>query len=70
MNGILVPEADPDALGRALIEFAGDPARLDAIGRAASRTVAEEFDLETQVSKLEGYYQEAIEEAWISPVAS
>ncbi len=70
VNGILVPEGDHGALGRALLDLASDPVRLTAMAAAASKTVAEEFDLATQVRKLEGYYQEAIEEAWISPVAA
>ena len=70
VSGVLVPEGDHAALGRAMLDLASDPARLGAMGAAASKTVAENFDLATQVVKLEGYYQEAIEEAWISPVAA
>ena len=70
VNGWLVPEGDHEALGRALLELAADPARLGAMGAAAAKTVTEDFDLAAQVAKLEGYYQEAIEEAWISPVAA
>lgn len=69
VNGWLVPEGDDAALGRALLELAAAPARLNEMAAAASKTVAENFDLRAQVRKLEGYYQEAIEEAWISPVA-
>ncbi len=70
VNGWLVPEGDHTALGQALIAHAADPGRLAAMGEAASKSVTENFELRTQVRKLEGYYQEAIEEAWISPVAS
>ena len=69
VNGWLVPEGDHDALGRALIDLAADPTRLTTMGEAASKSVTQNFDLRAQVRKLEGYYQEAIEEAWISPVA-
>ena len=69
VNGILVPEGDHVALGRAMLDLAADPARLGAMGESGSKTVAENFELGAQVRKLEGYYQEAIEEAWISPVA-
>ncbi len=70
VSGWLVPEGDHAALGQAMVELAADPARLDAMGAAAAKSVAENFDLPTQVRKLEGYYQEAIEEAWISPMAA
>ncbi len=70
VNGWLVPEGDHAVLGQALIDLAADPNRLTAMGEAASKFVTENFDLPAQVRKLEGYYQEAIEEAWISPVAS
>ena len=70
INGWLVPEGDHAALAQGLLDLAADPVRLAAMGEAASKSVAENFDLSTQVQKLESYYQEAIEEAWISPVAS
>ncbi len=70
VSGWLVPEGEYTALGQAFINLAADPARLTTMGEAATKSVAENFDLRAQVRKLEGYYQEAIEEAWISPVAS
>ena len=69
VSGWLVAEGDHAALGRAMLDLTADPARLGAMGAAASKSVAENFELHAQVKKLEGYYQEAIEEAWISPVA-
>ena len=70
VNGWLVPEGGYIALGQAMIDLAADPSQLATLGEAASKSVTENFDLRAQVRKLEGYYQEAIEEAWISPVAS
>ncbi len=69
VNGWLVPEGDHAALGQAMTDLAANPDRLTAMGEAAAKSVAENFDLRAQVRKLENYYQEAIEEAWISPVA-
>ena len=51
VNGVLVPEGDHEALGRALLELAADPARLTAMGAAASKSVAENFDLPAQVGE-------------------
>ena len=58
--GWLVPERADEALGEALCQLAGDPARLAAMGRAASRAVEENFSLAAQARKLEEYYQEAM----------
>ena len=66
VSGWLVAEGDHAALGQALVDLAADPARLTAIADAAAKSVAENFALNIQARKLEGYYQEAMEEAWIS----
>ena len=66
VNGWLVAEGDHAALGQALVDLAADPARLSALADAAAKSVAENFALSTQTRKLEDYYQEAMEEAWIS----
>ena len=60
-TGWLVAEGDHAALGEALCQFAADPARLEAMGRAASQAVEESFSLAVQGRKLEEYYQEAME---------
>ena len=62
-SGWLVAEGDHAALGEALVEFAADPARLEAMGRAGARSVEENFSLVVQARKLEEYYQEAMEKA-------
>lgn len=66
VSGWLVAEGDHAALGQALVDLAADPLRLTAMADAAAKSVAENFALNTQVRQLEDYYQEAMEEAWIS----
>ncbi len=65
-SGWLVEEGDHAALGQALCDFAASPEQLAEIGAAGSREVAEKFELKAQAEKLQEYYTEAIEEAWIS----
>lgn len=67
VSGILVAEQDHAALAKALLDLAADPARLGAMGAAAAKSVAENFSLAAQARKLEDYYQEAMEEAWLGP---
>ena len=59
-TGCLVTEGDHAALGAALCELAADPARLEAMGVAASRSVAENFSLNAQARNLEERYREAL----------
>ena len=66
VSGWLVPEGDHAALGRAMVDLAANPARLGTMAEAAAKSVAENFALNAQARKLEDYYQEAMEEAWIS----
>ncbi len=63
VGGWLVPEGDHEALGRAMLDLAADPARLEAMAAAGSRSVTENFDLATQARKLESYYREALNPA-------
>ena len=66
VTGILVAEKDYAMLGNALIAAAGNPAQLSAMSAAAAQSVVENFSLAAQARKLEEYYQEAMEEAWLS----
>src|SRR5581483_7648686 len=59
-TGLLVPERDDEALFNAMIELTSSPERLFALGRAASEAVGENFEHETQIRKLESYYDEAV----------
>jgi colanic acid/amylovoran biosynthesis glycosyltransferase len=56
VSGILVNERDDRALGDALIDCAKDSARLAAMGRAASESVAKNFNQTEQTSRLEEIY--------------
>ncbi len=62
-TGWLVAEGDHAALGQALCGFAADAGRLEEMGRAASRSVAENFSLVVQARKLEECYAEAMGKA-------
>ena len=63
VSGWLVTESDHAALGRALVELASAPEQLAAMGEAAARSVAANFNVETQARNLENCYQEAIDTA-------
>jgi glycosyltransferase involved in cell wall biosynthesis len=56
ISGILVEEGDYESLGDALIDCAKDFARLAAMGRAASASVAKNFDQVEQTRLLEDIY--------------
>ena len=66
VSGVLVAEKDAAALSQALLDAAADPTRLTALSEAAAKSVVDNFSLNVQTRKLEDYYQEAMEEAWIS----
>lgn len=65
VGGVLVAEGDHAALGRAMVDLAAEPDRLTAMTEHATKSVADNFALNAQVRKLEEYYQEAMEEAWL-----
>ena len=67
VSGVLVAEKDDAALAQALLTAAADPSRLTAMSEAAAKSVAANFSLNVQTRKLEDYYQEAMEEAWLGP---
>jgi colanic acid/amylovoran biosynthesis glycosyltransferase len=56
ISGILVEEGDYESLADALIDSAKDPARLRAMGRAASEIVAKNFSQSEQTRRLEEIY--------------
>jgi len=56
ISGILVEERDYESLGDALIDCAKDSVRLAAMGRAASESVAKNFNQAEQTRRLEGIY--------------
>ena len=55
-GGILVEERDYESLADALIDCAKDSARLAAMGRAASKSVARSFSQVEQTRRLEDIY--------------
>jgi colanic acid/amylovoran biosynthesis glycosyltransferase len=60
VSGVLVPERDHAALGRALLEATEDPALLTRLARAGADAVAQKFDQRAQVRRLEDIYLETI----------
>lgn len=60
MSGVLVPERDDQALGRALLDAARDHDLLARLARAGADRVTRDFDQHTQVRRLEEIYLETI----------
>jgi colanic acid/amylovoran biosynthesis glycosyltransferase len=56
VSGVLVRERDDEALARALRDAAQDPDLLSRIGHAGSSAVRKNFDLSTQLQRLEEIY--------------
>jgi glycosyltransferase involved in cell wall biosynthesis len=56
VSGVLVPERDHEALARALLNAVQDPGLLWRIGHAGASAVRNNFDLSTQVPRLEEIY--------------
>lgn len=59
-TGLIVPPHDAAALSRAIIELAGDPARVRAMGAAARRRVVTEFAESRPVDRVEALYRAAL----------
>ncbi len=59
-NGLLVGEADSEALMAALFRCTEHPADLLDMGRAAAKSVRENFSQERAIERLEAIYDEAI----------
>jgi colanic acid/amylovoran biosynthesis glycosyltransferase len=59
--GLLTPERDPDALRDSLLALANDPARWQAMGAAAARSVRHKFERGAAIAALEGFYSELLE---------
>ena len=55
-SGVLVPERDHEALTRALLNAAQDPAFVLRIARSGAEAVRKNFDLSAQAQKLEDIY--------------
>jgi glycosyltransferase involved in cell wall biosynthesis len=55
VNGLLVDDADPAALGRAIRALLDDPARARALGRQARAHVVQSWSWEAAVARLEAH---------------
>jgi colanic acid/amylovoran biosynthesis glycosyltransferase len=56
VTGVLVPERDDEALGRALLDTVQDPGLLSHIARAGVEAVRQNFDSAAQAQRLEDIY--------------
>jgi glycosyltransferase involved in cell wall biosynthesis len=63
VTGRLVPPGDPAALGEAMSELVGDPARAEAMGRAGRDLVERFYGPERHVTGLLELYRQARERA-------
>lgn len=59
-TGLLVPEADPEALGDAMISILADDNLRRSLGRAARRRMENFFDIRKQGTLLESIYDEVL----------
>ncbi|MBI3726246.1 glycosyltransferase [bacterium] len=59
-TGLLVPPEDAPALARALVALANDPARREAMGKAARARVERERSLDAMARSTEAVYREAL----------
>jgi glycosyltransferase involved in cell wall biosynthesis len=66
-TGLLVPEKDVDALSAALFQITESEDYLQIMAKKASESVRSEFEQRQAVSKLESYYDEALEIAAATP---
>ncbi|MGI9086211.1 MAG: glycosyltransferase [Chthoniobacterales bacterium] len=60
LSGVLVAERDAPALAAALLLGAQQPAQLSAIAKRGAQAIAEKFEQQSQVRKLEDCYFEAM----------
>jgi glycosyltransferase involved in cell wall biosynthesis len=59
-TGLLVPPADVEAMARALVHLADDPAQAVAMGRAGRAAVEARFSLQAMVSAYQSLYDGAL----------
>jgi glycosyltransferase involved in cell wall biosynthesis len=60
-NGLLVAAGDSRALSEALRRILSDPQLADRLGRNASRTIGQEFGVQTMVDAVELVYRGALQ---------
>ncbi len=61
-NGVLITPGDVKALSEALVNFAADPAQLDAMSRANTEKIQSQFSLQAMHRRLLRYYQKVTED--------
>jgi glycosyltransferase involved in cell wall biosynthesis len=62
VDGLLVPEKSPEALGDAILRFMASPALIESASRAAPVNIAANFGAAEQIQALEDCYEEALRE--------
>jgi glycosyltransferase involved in cell wall biosynthesis len=60
LTGLLVPPADPGALSGAIDALLSDPAKAQALGRAATQRAREEYDARVVIARLEQLYESVL----------
>ncbi|HZS34435.1 MAG TPA: glycosyltransferase family 4 protein [Methylomirabilota bacterium] len=68
VSGFVVPAAAPGALAGRIEALLDDPGLRNRFGRAGRATVVREFDLGTEVTRLRGLFEWALEEHGGAPV--
>ncbi len=58
--GVLVPRADPAALGAAIGDLLDDPARAAALGERARMRQREQYDIDVQTRRLEAIFEQLL----------
>jgi glycosyltransferase involved in cell wall biosynthesis len=59
VNGVLVPPAQPQALGEAVVALLRDPARAQQLAEAGRRR-AQDFSVQKMVADIDALYQELL----------
>jgi len=62
-TGLLVPEADAEALAERLVELIRSPELRDQLGRAARVRAEEDFALSPMIHATAGFYEEVLSQA-------
>lgn len=67
VTGLLVPPGDPQALARAILRLAGDPALRERLGRAARERIVQEHGLDRMLDRTEDLYESLLRDRSLSP---
>ena len=61
--GVIIPPEDPDALCREAVALLDDPARREALGRAARELATGAYGLKRSIEQIERLYEEVLHDA-------